>query len=167
MTKAKAKEAAAGCYVRPDPENTRTTALYNAANSIGEGEGIVMMDFFTTMGPWMLKYMEISATELSPALKEEIKTFATERYNEFAANATAEQQTLFWDMIAKIRNPLDAEFRNNHMGKMKASFTAADANQDGLLDQDENRVWYEGIRKQRSEDGFYVDAESQADAFYA
>ena len=83
------------------------------------------------------------------------------------ANATAEQQALFWDMIAKIRNPLDAEFRDNHTGKMKASFTAADANQDGLLDQDENRVWYEAIRKQRSEDGFYVDAESQADAFYA
>ena len=24
-------------------------------------------------------------------------------------------------MIAKIRNPIDAEFRNNHMDKMKAS----------------------------------------------
>ena len=153
MTKAKAKETAAGCYVRPDPENTRTTALYNAANSISAGEGIVMMDFFTTMGPWMLKYMEISANELSSELKEEIKTFATERYNEFVANATAEQQTRFWDMIAKIRNPLDSEFRDSHMAKMKAAFTAADVNQDGLLNQDENRVWHEGRRKQMIEDG--------------
>ena len=60
------------------------------ANSIGEGEGIVLMDFFTVMGPWMAKHVEITA-ELAPGLLEQVKTYATARYNEFAANATAEQ----------------------------------------------------------------------------
>ena len=96
ITKAKAREATAGCYVRPDPGDARTTEMYNAANSIGEGEGIVMMDFFTVMGPWMTKYLEITG-EIAPALLERIKTYAAERYNEFAATGTAEQQAAHWE----------------------------------------------------------------------
>jgi hypothetical protein len=96
ITKAKARETTAGCYTRPDPGEARTTEMYNAANSIGEGEGIVMMDFFTVMGPWMTKYLEITA-EVAPALLGRIKTYAAERYNEFAASATAEQQAAHWE----------------------------------------------------------------------
>ena len=155
IEKAKAKETAAGCYVRPDPDQVRTTAMYNVANSIGEGEGIVMMDFFTTMGPWMAKYMEITA-ELAPALLEQIKTYSTARYNEFAANATAEQKASHWEFEDKMRDPLVSEFRDAQIAKMTAAWSAADANQDGLLNLDEWRVWYEGVRKTRGEEGYYV-----------
>jgi Ca2+-binding EF-hand superfamily protein len=168
ITTTKAKETEAGCYVRPDPENTRTTALYHIANSIGEGEGLVQMDFFSTMGPWMAKYLEVASSGLSPALKEEIKTVATERYNDFVANATAEQQALHWEFMAKMMNPLESAFRESHTAKMKAAWNAADANQDGLLNQDECRAWVEASNKTRSEEGFYVDADAAVrDRFYA
>ena len=65
VTKAKDREIAAGCYVRPDPDQARTTEFYNVANTITEGEGIVLMDFFTYMGPWMAKYLEIANESVS------------------------------------------------------------------------------------------------------
>jgi hypothetical protein len=75
INKAKARETEAGCYVRADPGDARTTELYNAANSIGEGEGIVLMDFFTVMGRWMAKFLEVTGT-MAPAVLEQIKTYA-------------------------------------------------------------------------------------------
>ena len=166
MGKAKAKETAAGCYVRPDPDNARTTTLYNIANTVSEGEGIIMMEFFTVMGPWMAKYLEV-CSDLSPALLERVKAYSTEQYNDFAANATAEQQTAYWEFMAKMKDPTNSETRDTATAKHKAEWAAADANADGLLNLDEFRVYYEGMRKTRSEEGHYIPAQSQGDALYA
>jgi len=86
--------------------------MYNAANSIDNAnEGIVMMDFFTVMGPWMNKYLEITA-EVPAALLDQIKTYAAERYNEFTASATAEQQAAHWEWSAKMHDLQSSEFRD-------------------------------------------------------
>ena len=55
-----------------------------------------------------------------------------------------------------MRDPLASEFRDAQIAKMTAAWSAADANQDGLLNLDEWRVWYEGVRKTRGEEGYYV-----------
>ena len=69
--------------------------------------------------------------------------------------------------MAKVKDPLNCEFRDNHTAKLKAAWDAADANQDGLLSLDEFRVWGEGQKRLRREDGFYVDADSRVEETYA
>ena len=101
MAKAKAREVAGGHWTRAD-DAARVEAFYNMVNAMGEGDGVTLMEFFAVMGPWMAKYNDIC--RLSPALLEQIDAYATERYTDFKANATPEQQAFYWEFLAKIKD---------------------------------------------------------------
>jgi len=68
--------------------------------------------------------------------------------------------------MAMIRNPLDATFREAHMAKLTAAWNAADADQDGLLNPAEWRVYVDSSRKTRGEEGQFVGAAPKYDEFY-
>jgi hypothetical protein len=107
LTKAKDRERAAGVYVRPD-DPARAEAFYNLINAVSEGDGVVLMDFFKVMGPWMAKYLELNTDSALPqALLDQIDAYAADRYNVFKANGTPEQQTHYWEFMAKIKNPME------------------------------------------------------------
>ena len=69
-------------------------------------------------------------------------------------------------MMAKNRNPLDDTFRNASMAKLAAAWSAADADQDGLLNPAEWRVYVDSSRKTRAEEGHFVGAAPMYDEFY-
>ena len=69
-------------------------------------------------------------------------------------------------MMAKVRNPLDDTFRNAVMDKLTAEFSAADADQDGLLNPAEWRVYVDSSRKTRAEEGRFNSAAPMYDEFY-
>ena len=69
-------------------------------------------------------------------------------------------------MMAKNRNPLDDTFRNAQMAKLAAAWSAADADQDGLLNPAEWRVYVDSSRKTRAEEGQFVGAAPMYDEFY-
>lgn len=66
-----------------------------------------------------------------------------------------------------MRDLNSSEFRDTQTAFFSASWTAADANQDGLLNREEFGVWYDGVRKKRSEEGQFVFSDSQDDDLYA
>ena len=68
--------------------------------------------------------------------------------------------------MAKIRNPLDATYREEHMAKLTAAWNAADADQDGLLNPAEWRVYVDSSRKTRAEEGRFNSAAPMYDEFY-
>ena len=69
-------------------------------------------------------------------------------------------------MMAKVRDPLDETFRVAHMAKLTAAWSAADADQDGLLNPAEWRVYVDSSRKTRAEEGQFVGAAPMYDEFY-
>ena len=66
-----------------------------------------------------------------------------------------------------MRDLNSSEFRDTQTAFFAASWTAADANQDGLLNREEFGVWYDGVRKKRTEEGQFVFSDSQDDDLYA
>merc|ERR1712061_186677 len=113
------------------------------------------MDMFAVFTPWYGKYVEILPEATMPqALQDQIKAFAAERYNEFKANATAEQQAHYWEYMAKLHDPTQSEHRETVLGKAFAEWNAAGT--DGVLNQEQFRAWMDAARKRRQEEGFYV-----------
>ena len=96
-----------------------------------------------------------------------MQTIAEARYNDMVANGTAEQQTAYWDAIQKMSDPLSSEFRDARYALMKQTWDAADADQDGLLNSEEFRVFHESDKKIRTDKGYYVQPNEDADQLYA
>lgn len=168
MGKAKAREQAEGQYTRPDDPD-RVERMYEMTNAINAAEdGAVLMDFFTLMGPWYEKYIEMNPhVMMAEELLVQIKAYAAERFNEFQTNGTAEQQAHYWEYMAKLHDPLQAEFRNGVMARVTAEWNAADADQDGLLNQDELRVWIDSTRKRHADEGFYIQPEPHYETLWS
>lgn len=165
MLKINVAEREAGCYAR-DLGDEEAEEMFNCVNAVTEGDGATMQDFFVYMGSYMARFYMLKYE--MPADKEaQIQQIAETRYNEMVANATAEQQATFWEAIQKMQDPLNSEFRDARYALMEETWNAADADQDGRLNAEEFRVFYEADKKIRADKGFYPGGTDDCEQMYS
>ena len=164
MLKNNVKQREAGCYAR-DLADGELEEMFNDVNAVAEGDGVTMQDFIVYMGSYMTKFY-MMRYEMPGDKEAIIQQIAETRYNEMVANGSAEEQATYWDAIKKMQDPLNSEFRDARYALMTEQWNAADADQDGRLNADEFRVFFEADKKTRADKGFYVGPADDCEAMY-
>ena len=102
--------------------------------------------------------------EAGPALSEAtmalLNARTEEQYNEWKANATAEQKAKMAENQGKMKN--DEEFRNGIMAKVTKAWGDADSNGDGKLDLAEFTAFEGAMRAVREADGEWFETDHAA-----
>ena len=107
--------------------------------------------------------MADAAQSLPQALIDEIQAIATEEFAYCKQTMTDAHRAKTEEHMAKVATE---EFRNEMTAKIVASFAEADANNDGLLDLAEWRVWMASFKAQAVADGVWHDDRDQVERNY-